>query len=153
MATAKKPAAKKTAAKKAPASKAAAKKPAAKKAPAKKPAAKKAAAKAAPAAKKPATKKPAAKTAAKKPAAKRKPNAAFMAPLKPSAALAAVIGDKPIPRTEITKKLWDYIKKHKLQDAANRRMINADDKLRPIFGKAQVSMFEMTALVSKHITT
>ena len=143
MATAKKPAAKKPAAKKAPASKAAAKKPAAKKAPAKKPAASKPAAKKAPAAKKP---------AAKKPAAKRKPNAAFMAPLKPSAQLAAVIGDKPVPRTEITKKLWDYIKKHKLQDAANRRMINADDKLKPIFGRAQVSMFEMTALVSKHIT-
>jgi len=141
MATAKKPA------KKVPA-----KKPAARKAPAKKPAAKPAAKKAAgkPAAKKAAAKKPAAKAAAK-PAAKRTPNAAFMAPLKPSPALAAVIGDKPVPRTEITKKLWEYIKKHNLQDSVNRRMINADDKLKVIFGKAQVSMFEMTKLVSKHI--
>ena len=122
-----------------------------------KPAAKKAASK--PAAKKPAAKKPAAKAAAKpaakaaaKATAKRKPNAAFMAALKPSASLAAVIGDKPLPRTEITKKLWEYIKKHNLQDAVNRRMINADDKLKVIFGKAQVSMFEMTKLVSKHIS-
>jgi chromatin remodeling complex protein RSC6 len=148
MATAKKPA------KKAPA-----KKPAAKKAPAKKPAAVKPAAKKAaskPAAKKPAAKKPAAKSAAKPaakaPAAKRKPNAAFMAALKPSPQLAAVIGDKPLPRTEITKKLWEYIKKNNLQDSANKRMINGDDKLKAIFGKPQVSMFEMTKLVSKHIT-
>ena len=148
MATAKKPAAKKPAAKKAPAKKAAAKKPAASKAPAKKPAAAKKSAAKKPAAKAPAAKKP----AAKKPAAKRKPNAAFMAALKPSATLAGVVGDKPLPRTEITKKLWDYIKKNKLQDTANKRMINADDKLKPIFGKAQVSMFEMTALVSKHIS-
>ena len=128
-----------------------AKKPAAKKAPAKakKPAAKKAAPKKAPAKKKPAAKKAAPK---KKPAAKRKPNAAFMKAMMPSAELAAVIGDKAMPRTEITKKIWDYIKKNKLQDAVNKRMINADDKLKPVFGgKKQVSMFEMTALVSKHL--
>lgn len=124
-----------------------AKKPA-KKAPAKKPAAKKAAPKKAPA------KKPAAKKAApkKKPAAKRKPNAAFMKAMTPSAELAAVVGDKALPRTEITKKIWDYIKKNKLQDSVNKRQINADDKLKPIFGgKKQVSMFEMTALVAKHL--
>jgi len=125
----------------------AAKKPAAKKAPAKKPAAKKAAPKKAPA-KKAAPK----KAAVKKPAAKRKPNAAFMKAMSPSAELAAVIGDKAVPRTEVTKKIWDYIKKNKLQDAANKRMINADDKLKPIFGgKKQVSMFEMTKLVNAHL--
>ena len=111
----------------------AAKKPAAKKAPAKKPAAKKAAAK-----------KPAAKTA-------RKPNAAFMKALTPSAALASIVGDKPLPRTEVVKRLWDYIKKGKLQDAVNRRLINADEKLRQVFGKAQANMFEMTGLVGKHL--
>jgi len=122
------------------------KKPAAKKAPAKKPAAKKAAPKKAPA------KKPAKKAAAKKPAAKRKPNAAFMKALTPSAELAAVVGDKALPRTEVTKKLWDYIKKNKLQDSVNKRNINADDKLKPVFGgKKQVSMFEMTKLVSAHL--
>ncbi len=140
---AKKPAAKKPAAKKAAPKKAAAKKPAAKKAPAKKPAAKKPAAKKAPAKK---------KAAAKKPAAKRKPNPAFMKPMTPSAVLAAVVGALPIPRTEITKKVWDYIKKNKLQDAINRHMINADEKLKAIFGgKGQVSMFEMTKLVNKHL--
>ncbi len=149
MAAAKKPAAKKPAAKKPaakkPAAKAAAKKPAAKK-PAAKPAAKK------PAAKKPATKKPAAKKpAAKKPAAKRKPNAAFMKAMTPSATLAAIIGATPMPRTEVTKKIWDYIKKNKLQDALNKRMINADAKLKELFQKAQVSMFEMTKLVSNHL--
>jgi chromatin remodeling complex protein RSC6 len=82
----------------------------------------------------------------------RKPNAAFMKPLKPSAHLAAVIGADPLPRTEVTKKIWEYIKKHDLQDAANRRNINADDKLRPIFGKEQVSMFEMTKLLSAHLS-
>jgi len=122
------------------------KKPAAKKSPAKKPAAKKAAPKKAPA------KKPAKKAAAKKPAAKRKPNAAFMKAMTPSSELAAVVGDKALPRTEVTKKLWDYIKKNKLQDAVNKRNINADDKLKPIFGgKRQVSMFEMTKLVSAHL--
>ena len=81
----------------------------------------------------------------------RKPNAAFMKPLTPSATLAAVIGAEPAPRTEVTKKIWEYIKKHDLQDPANRRNINADDKLRPIFGKEQVSMFELTKLVSAHL--
>ena len=143
---AKKPAAKKPAAKKPAAKKPAAKKPAAKKPAAKKPAAKK------PAAKKPATKKPAKKAAPKKPAAKRKPNAAFMKPMNISSFLAAVIGSAPMPRTEVTKKLWDYIKKNKLQDAINRRMINADEKLRAVFGgKKVVSMFEMTKLVSAHL--
>ena len=100
--------------------------------------------------------KPAKKKAAapkkKKAAAKRKPSAAFMKPMTPSAQLAEVIGSKPLPRTEVTKKLWAYIKKNGLQDAKNKRMINADDKLKPIFGgKAQVSMFDMTKLVGKHL--
>jgi chromatin remodeling complex protein RSC6 len=126
----------------------AAKKPA-KKAPAKKPAAKKAAPKKKAPAKKPAAKKAAAK---KKPAVKRKPNAAFMKAMTPSAELAAVVGDKALPRTEITKKIWDYIKKNKLQDSVNKRMINADDRLKSVFaGKKQVSMFEMTAMVAKHL--
>ena len=99
--------------------------------------------------------KPAAKKTAKKAAKKsaRKPNAAFMRPVTPSATLAAVIGDKPMPRTEVTKKLWVYIKKNGLQDAKNRRQINADDKLKPVFGgKSKVSMFEMTKLVSGHVS-
>ena len=111
-----------------------------------------------PAAKKPAARKPMKKAAArkpakaKKPAAKRKPNAAFMKPMNISSTLAAVIGSNPMPRTEVTSKLWGYIKKNNLQDKANRRMINADDKLREVFGgKKQVSMFEMTKLVSKHL--
>jgi chromatin remodeling complex protein RSC6 len=84
---------------------------------------------------------------------KRKPNPAFMKPMQPDPALAAVVGSKPIPRTEITKKIWVYIKKNKLQDAKNRRNINADDKLLKVFnGKKQVSMFEMTKLVSKHMS-
>ncbi len=116
----------------------AAKKPAARKSAAKKPM------------KKSAAKKPAAK--AKKPAAKRKPNAAFMKPMTPDSMLAAVVGANPMPRTEVTSKLWGYIKKNNLQDKTNRRMINADDKLRDVFGgKKQVSMFEMTKLVSKHM--
>lgn len=82
----------------------------------------------------------------------RKPNAAFMKPLTPSATLAAVIGAEPVPRTEVTKKIWDYIKQQNLQDPANRRNINADDKLRPLFGKDQVSMFELTKLVSAHLS-
>ena len=93
--------------------------------------------------------KSATKTAAK--TAARKPNAAFMKPLTPSATLAAVIGDKPMPRTEVTKKIWEYIKKHDLQDPKNKRNINADDKLKPLFGKAQVSMFELTKIVSGHL--
>jgi upstream activation factor subunit UAF30 len=84
--------------------------------------------------------------------AKRVPNAKFMKPLTPSADLAAVVGEKPLPRTEVTKKLWVYIKKNKLQDSKNRRMINADDALKTVFGgKKQVSMFEMTKLVAKHL--
>jgi len=128
---------KKTAAKKAPAKKSAAKKPAkrpAKKAPARKSAAKKAAPK------------------KKSTGAKRKPNAAFMKAMNPTPLLAAVIGEKALPRTEVTKKIWDYIKKNKLQDAINKRMINADEKLKAVFGgKKQVSMFEMTKLVNAHL--
>ena len=91
-----------------------------------------------------------AKTAA--PAKKRTPNAAFMKPVTPTAMLAAIVGAAPLPRTEVTKKVWDYIKKYNLQDKDNRRMINADDKLKPIFGgKKQVSMFEMTKLVSAQL--
>jgi|AntAceMinimDraft_12_1070368.scaffolds.fasta_scaffold00075_6 upstream activation factor subunit UAF30 len=153
-APAKKPVAKKAPAKKPVAKKAPAKKPVAKKAPAKKPVAKKAPAKK-PVAKKAPAKKPVAKKAPakKKAAVKRKPNAAFMKPMTPSAELAAVVGAKPIPRTEVTKKIWVYIKKHDLQDAKNRRNINADDKLKPIFGgKKQVSMFEMTKLVNNHLS-
>jgi chromatin remodeling complex protein RSC6 len=83
----------------------------------------------------------------------RKPNAAFMKPVTPDEKLAAVVGSKPMPRTEITKKVWDYIKKNKLQDAKVRTKINADDKLKPVFnGKASVSMFEMTKLVNSHVS-
>jgi len=115
--------------------KAAGKKSAGKKAGAKKSAGKKAAAKKAPAKK-----------------AKRAPNPAFMKPMTPSALLASVVGANPMPRTEVTKKLWQYIKKNNLQDAKNRRMINAVDKLKPIFGgKGQVTMFDMTKLVNKHL--
>ena len=145
MATAKKAAAKKAPAKKAPAKKAVAKKAA----PAKKAAAKKAAP-----AKKAVAKKaaPAKKAAAKKaPAKKRTPNAAFMKPLTPSPQLAAVVGNTPMPRTEVVSKLWAYIKKNKLQDQANKRMVNADAKLKDIFGKSQVSMFEMAGLIGKHV--
>ena len=120
---------------------------------AKKAAPKKAAKKAAPkkAAKKAAPKKAAKKAAPKKKSA-RKPNAAFMAALTPSAALAEVIGSKPIPRTEIIKKIWDYIKKNGLQDKVNRRMINADDKLKIVFaGKEQISMFELAKVVNNHV--
>src|SRR5689334_1738227 len=89
---------------------------------------------------------------AKKKTSGRKPNAAFMAPVTPSEALASVVGAKPIPRTEVTKRLWIYIKKNGLQDAKNRRMIKADATLKPVFGgKAQVNMFEMTKLVGKHL--
>ena len=147
----KKAPAKKAAKKKAPAKKKAVKKSAAKKAPAKKAAKKKA----------PAKKKAVKKTAAKKKApakkkksgAKRKPNAAFMKAMTPSALLAAVVGSKAIPRTEVTKKIWAYIKRNDLQDSKNRRNINADDKLKGVFGgKKQVSMFEMTKLVNKHLS-
>jgi upstream activation factor subunit UAF30 len=91
------------------------------------------------------------KTAKKKKSA-RKPSAAFMRPVSPSPALAAVIGSKAVPRTEVTKRLWAYIKKNKLQDTKNRRMINADATLKPVFGgKSSVNMFEMTRLVGKHL--
>src|SRR5450830_292610 len=94
----------------------------------------------------------AAPKAAAKPAVKRTPNAAFMKPLTPSAALAEVVGAKPLPRTEVTKKVWEYIKKHNLQNPENKRNIDADDKLKAVFGgKKQVSMFEMTKLISGHL--
>jgi upstream activation factor subunit UAF30 len=108
-----------------------------------------------PTAKKPAAKRPAMKKAAAKKtdkhAVKRTPNAAFMKAMTPSAMLAAVVGVMPLPRTEVVKKVWEYIKKNKLQDAINKRMINADVKLREIFGKAQVSMFELTKIINKHL--
>ncbi len=94
-----------------------------------------------------------AKAAAKKAAPKRKPNAAFMKPMQPDDKLAAVVGDKAVPRTEIVKKLWAYIKKNGLQDKKERRNINADEALKEVFGgKKQVSMFEMTKLVNKHLS-
>ncbi len=89
---------------------------------------------------------------AKKAVTKRKPNAAFMKPVTPDAALSEVVGAKPLPRTELTKKLWAYIKKNKLQDQKNRRMIKSDDSLKPVFGgKTSVNMFEMTKLVNRHV--
>jgi upstream activation factor subunit UAF30 len=128
----------------------------AKKAPAKAAPAKKAAApatKAAPAKKAAAPAKKAAAPAKKAvPAKKRAVNAAFMKALTPSASLAAVVGATPLPRTEVVSKLWVYIKKNKLQDATNKRMINSDAKLKEVFGKAQVSMFEMAGLIGKHLT-
>jgi chromatin remodeling complex protein RSC6 len=95
--------------------------------------------------------KKAVKKAAPKKKSARKPNAAFMAPLTASPALAEVIGNKPLPRTEIVKKIWDYIRKNNLQDKKNRRMINADSKLKPLFGKDQISMFELAKVVNKHV--
>jgi chromatin remodeling complex protein RSC6 len=109
------------------------------------------AAKKAPAKAKKAAPKKAAKKAAPKKKSARKPNAAFMAPLTPSATLSEVIGSKPMPRTEVVKKIWEYIKKNNLQDKKNRRMINADGKLKPIFGKDQISMFELAKVVNKHV--
>ncbi len=142
---AKKKATKKKATKKATKKKATKKKPAKKAAPKKKTATKRSAAP-----RKGQPRQVAAKPkAARKP---RKPNPAFMRPMTISAELGAVIGDKAIPRTEVTKKLWDYIKKNGLQDSENRRMINADERLTPVFGgRKKVSMFEMTKLVSKHL--
>jgi upstream activation factor subunit UAF30 len=138
MATKKKAASKKKATKKAPARKKTATK---KKSAAKKKTATK---------KKSATKKKA--PAKKKSATKRKPNPAFMKPMQPSAQLSTVVGGSPMPRTEVTKKLWVYIKRKGLQDNKNRRMINADENLKPIFGgKSQVSMFDMTKMVNKHL--
>nr|HET7859797.1 SWIB/MDM2 domain-containing protein [Caldimonas sp.] len=128
-------------------------KKAGKKTAAKRPAVKKAAKRAAPVKK--AAKKAAPKKAAKKakaPAKKRTPNAAFMKAMTPSSSLAAIIGDRPVPRTEVTKKVWEYIKKNNLQDASKRTMINADAKLREIFKKGQVSMFEMTKLINNHLS-
>ena len=121
---------------------------------AKKPAAKKAVAKRAAPVKKAAKKvaKAPAKKAAKAPAKKRTPNAAFMKAMTPSSSLAAIIGERPVPRTEVTKKVWEYIKKNNLQDATKRTMINADAKLREIFKKGQVSMFEMTKLINSHLS-
>lgn len=153
---AKKKPAKKTAAKKT-AKKTAAKKTTKKKAVKKKVAAKKkttgkkkvAAKKKTTAKKKVVAKKTAKKKTAKK---KRAPNPAFMKPVNISDALAAIVGSNPLPRTEVTKKLWAYIKKNKLQDTVNKRMINADEKLRVVLGKLKVSMFEMTKLVSKHLS-
>ncbi|UCE66854.1 MAG: hypothetical protein JSU85_02250 [Candidatus Zixiibacteriota bacterium] len=143
--TAKKKTAKRKVAKKKTARKKTAKRKVAKKK-AKKKTAKKKVAK-----KKTAKKKVAKKKAKKK--AKRKPNPAFMRPMTASPALQAVVGSRPLPRTQVTKKLWDYIKKNRLQDNINRRMINADALLRPVFGgKGKVSMFEMTKLVSKHLS-
>jgi upstream activation factor subunit UAF30 len=99
-----------------------------------------------------AAKKPARRKAAKKVKSKRKPNAAFMRPVQPDALLAPVVGSTPLPRTELTKKLWQYIKRKGLQDARERRMINADDNLKAVFGgKTKVSMFDMTKLVNKHV--
>ncbi len=84
--------------------------------------------------------------------AKRKPNPAFMKPVQPDATLANIIGDKPIPRTEVTKKIWEYIKKNDLQDPKNKRNIISDEKLKPLFeGKSSINMFEMTKLISKHL--
>ena len=97
------------------------------------------------------TMKRSAKKAKKSSGKKRKPNAAFMKPMQPSAALGAVVGNSAMPRTEVTKKLWQYIKRNGLQDSKERRMINADDKMRAVLGKSRVSMFEMTKLVNKHL--
>lgn len=106
-------------------------------------------------AKKAATKKPAAKKSSSKQqsaGAKRAPNAAFMKKMQPSEELASIVGDRPLPRTEVTKKVWDYIKGEGLQDPQNKRMINADEKLKRVFGgKKQVSMFEMTKLINQHL--
>ncbi len=149
--TAKKATAKTAAPKKATAKKATAKTAAPKKATAKTAAPKKATAKTA-TAKTVATKTAAPKATTPKMKTARKPNAAFMKPLNPSKELAEVVGSAPIPRTEVMKKVWAYIKKNNLQDAKNRRAINADDKLKAVFGgKKQVTMFEMTKLVSNHL--
>ena len=128
----------------------AARKKAAKKGGARKGGAKKGGAKKA--AKKGGAKKSTRKAAKKRSGAKRTPNAAFMKAMQPSDQLSSVVGSSPMPRTEITKKLWQYIKRKGLQDAKNRRMINADENLRPIFKKDQVSMFDMTKLVNKHLS-
>jgi chromatin remodeling complex protein RSC6 len=153
MATAKKSAAgaKKTAAKKAPA-KSASKSAAAKKAPARGAAAKSAAKSGAAKSASKGASKSASKSGATKTAAKRAPNPAFMKPMTPSPELSAVIGSTPMPRSEVAKKMWEYIKKNDLQDATNRRQINSDENLKKVFGgKKNVTMFEMTSLVNKHL--
>ncbi len=149
----KKAPAKKATTKKAPAKKATAKKATAKKAPAtKKAPAKKATAKKAPVAKKATAKATTKKApAAKKAKSARKPNAAFMKALTPSADLAAVIGSASVPRTEVVKKLWAYIKKNNLQNPKNKRNIMADEKLAKVFGKKEVTMFELASLIGKHL--
>jgi chromatin remodeling complex protein RSC6 len=128
------------------------KKTAARKKTAKKPARKSTARKSA--SRKSTTRKKSTKKAARKSSGKKRtPSAAFMRPVQPDNALSAVVGSSPMPRTELTKKLWAYIKRNGLQDSKNRRAINADDKLRPVFGgKSQVSMFDMTKLVNKHVS-
>lgn len=105
-------------------------------------------------ARRPAARKKTAKKAAKRSSGKKRtPSAAFMRPVTPDSALSAVVGSSPLPRTELTKKLWAYIKRNGLQDSKNRRAINADDKLRPVFnGRSQVSMFDMTKLVNRHVS-
>jgi chromatin remodeling complex protein RSC6 len=104
-------------------------------------------------ARRPAARKSAARKSAKKSGKKRTPSAAFMKPMQPDAALGAVVGNSAMPRTEVTKKIWAYIKRNGLQDSKNRRAINADDKLRPVFGgRSQVTMFDMTKLVNKHLS-
>jgi upstream activation factor subunit UAF30 len=126
---------------------------AAKKKTAKKSSSRKSAKKSSKSAKRPAARKKTAKKAAKKSGKKRTPNAAFMRPVRPDATLSTVVGSAPLPRTELTKKLWGYIKRKGLQDSKNRRMINADDNLRAVFGgKSQVSMFDMTKLVNRHVS-
>jgi chromatin remodeling complex protein RSC6 len=129
------------------------KKTAARKKTARKPARKSTARKSA--SRKSSTRKKSTKKAARKKSSgkKRTPSAAFMRPVQPDNALSAVVGSSPMPRTELTKKLWAYIKRNGLQDSKNRRAINADDKLRPVFGgRSQVSMFDMTKLVNKHVS-
>ena len=93
-----------------------------------------------------------ARKSAKKSGKKRTPSAAFMKPLQPDSALAAVVGSSPMPRTEAVKKMWAYIRRNNLQDTKNRRNVNADDKLRPVFGKSTVNMFEMMRLMNKHLS-
>ena len=151
MATRKKSSARKSSGRKS--SKSRAKKSSARKKTARKSTARKKTARKSTARKKTARKKTARKTKKRRSGAKRAPNPAFMKPMMPSSELAAVVGSSPMPRTEVTKRLWSYIKRRGLQDDKNRRMINADDNLRPIFGgKRQVSMFDMTRMVNQHLS-
>ena len=151
MATRKKSSARKSSGRKS--SKSRAKKSSARRKTARKSTARKKTARKSAARKKTARKKTARKTKKRRSGAKRAPNPAFMKPMSPSSELAAVVGSSPMPRTEVTKRLWSYIKRRGLQDDKNRRMINADDNLRPIFGgKRQVSMFDMTRMVNQHLS-